>query len=122
MNVGDAVRENNMKSIECTASSSNPSSSVDMAFLIDGKKQKYNKLQEIVTVGPHNGMVKTFVFVFKTTRIHNGKVAKCWLLWDSKYIEMWKDAYLNITCKQWFLDNSSEFIFNDNHGISLYIL
>ena len=39
MNVGDAVKENNMKSIECNVSSSNPASSVGMEFLIDRKKK-----------------------------------------------------------------------------------
>ena len=122
MNIGDAVKENDMKSIECNASSSNPASSVGMEFLLDGKKQKYNKLQETETDGPHNGMVKTFVFMFITTRSQNGKVAQCRLLWDDKYINLEKETQLNITCKQCFLDNGSEFIFYVNNGNSRYIL
>ena len=99
------MKEGTNKSVECKASSANPSSSVDMEFLIDEKKQQYNKRQETEIRGPHSGMHKTFVFIFTTTRSQNEKAAKCQLQWDGKYIKMDAEDILNITCKKQFLDD-----------------
>ena len=105
MNIGEAVKENTKKSVQCKANSSNPASLVSMGLFIDGKKAKYNITQEIETPGSDNGMVKTFVFMFSTNRSQNHKVVKCRLQWDGKYIKMETKAYLNITCEHLFLDD-----------------
>ena len=97
MNIGKAVKENTEKSVECRVSSSNPASLVDIDLFIDGNKHTYTTLKQ--ADGSYNGKVKTFVFTFKTERHQNGKVAKCCLRWDGKYIQMEKKASLNITCK-----------------------
>ena len=102
MNIGKAAKEGTNKSVECKVSSSNPSTSVGMEFLIDGKKQKYNKSQETKTPGSHNGMLKTFAFTFTTDRSQNDKVAKCRLMWEGTFSQMEKEANLTITCKQQF--------------------
>ena len=99
------MKEGTYKSVECKASNANPSSSVDMEFLIDEKKQKYQKRQETVIPGPHNGTRNTFTFIFTTTRSQNEKPAKCKLQWDGKYIKMVAEDILNITCKQQCLDD-----------------
>ena len=103
INIGEAIKEGATKSVACKASSSNPSTSVGMELLIDGMKEVYSSLQEKHTRGPHKGMVKRFIFTFTTDRSQNGKLVKCHLLWDGKYIQVEKEAYLNITCKPQFL-------------------
>ena len=121
MNIGDAAKEHTKKSIECKVSSSNPASSVEMEFFIDGKKQKYDKRQETETEGSHNGIVRTYVFMFTTNRSQNGKAAECHLKWCGKYNKTNAVAYLNITCKQNFLDDSYELKFKLIHSNTLYI-
>ena len=90
--------------MECRVSSSNPAGSVDVEFFIDGNTYTYTKLQVKQTPGSYNGRLKTFVFTFTTNRYQNGKVAMCSLRWNGKIIEIEATAYLNITCKQLFLD------------------
>ena len=93
------MKENTEKSVECKTSSSNPVGSVGMEFLIDGKKQRYNKRQDIEKLDANYGMVKSFTFTFTTNRSQNGKAAKCRLLWEGKYVDIEKKENLNITCK-----------------------
>ena len=99
------MKEGTNISVECTASSANPSSLVNMRLFIDDKNQKYNKRQETDIPGPHNGMRKTFIFIFTTTRSQNEKAAKCQLQWEGNDIEMEAEDILNITCKKQFLDD-----------------
>ena len=89
--------------MECRVNSSNPASSVDVEFFIDGNKDTYTTLQEKQADGSYNGKVKTFVFTLTTDRRQNGKCAMCSLRWDGKDIQMNATDYLNITCKQLFL-------------------
>ena len=99
MNIGNAVKENKITSMKCKANSANPSSLVGMEFFIDSTRQS-NIIPEATEIpGSDNGMVKTFVFTFKTDRNHNGMIARCHLLWDGDYTNEKREVYLNITCE-----------------------
>ena len=100
MNIGNPVKENTKKSVECIASSTNLASSVDMKFYIDGiRKTDHIILQRTERNGSHNGTVHTFVFTFTSERSMNGKIAKCSLHWNGKHMQKDVEAKINITCK-----------------------
>ena len=97
MEIEEAVKENTEQSVKCTANSANPVSSVGMALFIDETYQ--SAIESEVTPGSDNGMVKTFVFRFTTSRSQNKKIVKCCLLWNGEFIEIKNQYFLNITCE-----------------------
>ena len=99
MNIENAVKENTNTSVECQAHSANPASSIGIDFLIGTTKQSHIIPQVTSTPGSDNGIVKNFVFTFKTDRSQHGTAARCHLLWDGHTTDEKKEYYLNITCK-----------------------
>ena len=99
MKIGNPVKENTIKSVECIASTTNLASSLGMEFYIDGSKKIYDTPFERTGInGSHNGMVETFAFTFTTDRSMDGKIAKCSLHWKMTQIQAAEDK-LNITCE-----------------------
>ena len=99
LEIGEAVKENTLQSVECKVNSANPASSVGMVLVIDGVNQTEIEPDVTETHGSDNGMVKTFVFMFTTERSQNEKMVECRLLWDGTFIEIKKEQSLNITCE-----------------------
>ena len=99
MEIGEGVKENTEQSVKCTANSANPVSSVGMALFIDETNQSAIEAEVTNTPGSDNGMVKTFVFRFTTSRSQNKKIVKCCLLWNGEFIQIKKEDFVNITCE-----------------------
>ena len=99
LDIGEAVKENTEKSVQCKAYSANPASSVGMEFFINGKNQRDILPEIIETPGSDNGIIKTLVFMFESDRNQNGRSVRCRLLWDGTYIQKYTEGTLNITCE-----------------------
>ena len=99
LEIGEAVKENTLQSVQCKANSANPASSVGMVLVIDGVNQTEIEPDVTETHGSDNGMVKAFEFRFTTDRCQNGKMVECHLLWNGRFMQINKEQPLNITCE-----------------------